>query len=297
MKILVTGGSGMLGKHLQKIYPKAIFISSKDYNLTKESDVDSMYSNYNPDVVIHAAARVGGILDNINRPAEYFEDNVLMNTLLLKYAYKFKVKRFIAILSTCIYPDTNFRYPMLEEDLFLGPPTPTNFSYGYAKRAMAVQIDAYNKQYGTQYNYLIPCNLYSEYDNFLNEEKSHFITSLIKKLKLAVENNQTEIELYGTGKPLRQFMYAGDLAQIIKLTIDNGILDNFNVANEENLSIEQMALLAIESLNLNLKLTYKPNTPDGQYRKDVSVEKLKTHFPNFNFTSLKEGIQKIYNQL
>lgn len=297
MKILVTGGSGMLGKHLQKIYPKAIFISSKDYNLTKESDVDSMYSNYNPDVVIHAAARVGGILDNINRPAEYFEDNVLMNTLLLKYAYKFKVKRFIAILSTCIYPDTNFRYPMLEEDLFLGPPTPTNFSYGYAKRAMAVQIDAYNKQYGTQYNYLIPCNLYSEYDNFLNEEKSHFITSLIKKIKLAVENNQTEIELYGTGKPLRQFMYAGDLAQIIKLTIDNDVLDNFNVANEENLSIEQMALLAIESLNLNLKLTYKPNTPDGQYRKDVSVEKLKTHFPNFNFTSLKEGIQKIYNQL
>jgi GDP-L-fucose synthase len=297
MKILVTGGSGMLGKHLQKIYPKAIFISSKDYNLTKESDVDSMYSNYNPDVVIHAAARVGGILDNINHPAEYFEDNVLMNTLLLKYAYKFKVKRFIAILSTCIYPDTNFRYPMLEEDLFLGPPTPTNFSYGYAKRAMAVQIDAYNKQYGTQYNYLIPCNLYSEYDNFLNEEKSHFITSLIKKIKLAVENNQTEIELYGTGKPLRQFMYAGDLAQIIKLTIDNGILDNFNVANEENLSIEQMALLAIESLNLNLKLTYKPNTPDGQYRKDVNIEKLKTYFPNFYFTSLKDGIQKIYNQL
>ena len=297
MKILVTGGSGMLGKHLQKIYPKAIFISSKDYNLTKESDVDSMYSNYNPDVVIHAAARVGGILDNINHPAEYFEDNVLMNTLLLKYAYKFKVKRFIAILSTCIYPDTNFRYPMLEEDLFLGPPTPTNFSYGYAKRAMAVQIDAYNKQYGTQYNYLIPCNLYSEYDNFLNEEKSHFITSLIKKIKLAVENNQTEIELYGTGKPLRQFMYAGDLAQIIKLTIDNGILDNFNVANEENLSIEQMALLAIESLNLNLKLTYKPNTPEGQYRKDVNIEKLKTYFPNFYFTSLKDGIQKIYNQL
>jgi GDP-L-fucose synthase len=297
MKILVTGGSGMLGKHLQELYPDAIFISSKKYDLTRESEVESMYNYYSPDIVIHAAAKVGGIIDNINKPAEYFEDNILMNTLLLKYAYKFKTKRFIAILSTCIYPDVNFRYPMLEEDMFLGPPTTTNFSYGYAKRAMAVQIDSYNKQYGTSYNYLIPCNLYSEYDNFYNEEKSHFITSLLKKIKLAVENNQTEIELYGTGKPLRQFMYAQDLAKIIKLSIDNNIIDNFNVANEENLSIEQMALLAIESLGLNLKIVYKPNTPDGQYRKDVSIEKLKTYFPHFNFISLKEGIQKIYNQL
>jgi len=297
MKILVTGGSGMLGKHLQKLYPNAIFISSKQYNLTIESEVKSMYNFYSPDVVIHAAAKVGGIIDNINKPAEYFEDNILMNTLLLKYAYKFQTKRFIAILSTCIYPDVNFRYPMLEEDMFLGPPTATNFSYGYAKRAMAVQIDSYNKQYGTSYNYIIPCNLYSEYDNFHNEEKSHFITSLLKKIKLAVENNQTEIELYGTGKPLRQFIYAQDLAKIIKLSIDNNIIDNFNVANEENLSIEQIALLAIESLGLNLKIVYKPNTPDGQYRKDVSIEKLKTYFPYFNFISLKEGIQKIYNQL
>ena len=149
MKILVTGGSGMLGKHLQKLYPNAIFISSKQYDLTIESEVESMYNFYSPDVVIHAAAKVGGIIDNINKPAEYFEDNILMNTLLLKYAYKFQTKRFIAILSTCIYPDVNFRYPMLEEDMFLGPPTTTNFSYGYAKRAMAVQIDSYNKQYGT----------------------------------------------------------------------------------------------------------------------------------------------------
>ena len=92
MKILVTGGSGMLGKHLQKLYPNAIFISSKQYDLTIESEVESMYNFYSPDVVIHAAAKVGGIIDNINKPAEYFEDNILMNTLLLKYAYKFQTK-------------------------------------------------------------------------------------------------------------------------------------------------------------------------------------------------------------
>ena len=297
MKILVTGGSGMLGKHLKELYPDAIFISSRDYNLVKECEVKAMFKYHQPDIVIHAAAKVGGILDNINRPAEYFEDNVLMNTLLIKYSHKYNIKRFIGILSTCIYPDINYRYPMLEEDMFLGPPTLTNFSYGYAKRAMAVQIDAYNQQYGTNYNYLIPCNLYSEYDNFENENKSHFLTALLKKIKLAEESNSTTIELFGTGKPQRQFMYSGDLAQIIKLSIDNDIYANLNVATEENLTIEEMALTAINCLNPKLEIQYKPNTPDGQLRKDVSIQKFKKYFPEFKFTTLEEGIKKVYSKL
>lgn len=297
MKILITGGSGMLGKHLRELYPDAIFISSKDYNLVREHEVEAMFRYHQPDIVIHAAARVGGIIDNINRPAEYFDDNVLMNTLILKYAYKYNVQRLIGILSTCIYPDVNYRYPMQEEDMFLGPPTPTNFSYGYAKRAMAVQIDAYNQQYGTKYNYLIPCNLYSEYDNFENESKSHFLTALLKKIKLAEESKSGVIELFGTGKPQRQFMYAGDLTQIIKLSIDNNIYANLNVATEENLTIEEMALTAIKCLSPEIKIQYKPNTPDGQLRKDVCVRKLKEHFPEFSFTTLEEGIKKVYNKL
>ena len=127
-KILITGGSGLLGKHLQEVLPTATFISSKDYDLTSEKEVKQMYLDTKPDIVIHLAARVGGIIDSIENPVEFFEENVLMNTFILKYAYINNVKNFIGILSTCIYPDVNHRYPMPEEDMFLGPPPKTNFS-------------------------------------------------------------------------------------------------------------------------------------------------------------------------
>ena len=135
-KIVVTGGSGLVGKALKKYLPNAVYLSSKDFNLTIEEEVKSMYLKYKPDTVIHLAAKVGGIIDNITKPAEYFTDNVLMNTLLVEYAHKFNVKRFIGILSTCIYPDVVEKYPMKESDLHLGPPTITNFSYGYASRIL-----------------------------------------------------------------------------------------------------------------------------------------------------------------
>src|SRR5260221_114273 len=152
-KILVTGGSGMVGQSLKKIMPNAIYLSSRHCDLTDSESVDAMLNYYQPDTIVHLAAKVGGIIDNINKPAEYFTDNILMNTLLMDLAYKKGIKRFVGILSTCIYPDylnvENF-YPMKEEQLHDGPPTSTNFSYGYAKRCLAVQTDAYNKQYGTK---------------------------------------------------------------------------------------------------------------------------------------------------
>jgi len=141
-KILVTGGSGMVGNSLQKFLPDAIYISSKDYDLTNESDVISMFEKYKPNIVVHLAAKVGGIIDNIEKPYEYFVENIRMNTYMVEHSYKNGVEQFIGILSTCIYPDTVDSYPMKEEDLHLGPPTITNFSYGYAKRCLAVQIEA-----------------------------------------------------------------------------------------------------------------------------------------------------------
>jgi GDP-L-fucose synthase len=182
---------------------------------------------------------------------------------------------------------------MKEEDMFLGPPTNSNFSYGYAKRCMAVQIDAYNKQYGTKYNYLIPCNLYSEYDNFNNESKMHFMTALLKKIK----TSDKTLNLLGTGKPLRQFMYAGDLARIIKKVIDNNIIGSFNVATSENLSINEMANISLNVLNKNLKIKYSKPELDGQFRKDVSNEKLLNYIPDFKFTSFEEGIKKVYDKI
>jgi len=293
-KILVTGGSGLVGKYLQKILPDATYLSSKDCDLRDQRQVYDLFDALKPTTVIHLAAKVGGIKDNIAKPAEYFEDNILMNTNLLKVSYEYGVKQFIGVLSTCIYPDKVDNYPMKEEDMFLGPPTPTNFSYGYAKRSLAVQIDAYNKQYGTEYSYLIPCNLYGEHDNFENESKMHFITALLHKIKNAKDN---QIELLGTGKPLRQFMYAGDFASIIKYVIEKNITHSFNVAPDFNYSIDEMAKIAIKATKPELTIKYSNPELDGQYRKDVDNLKLRSYIPDFEFTPLEEGLIKSYNNL
>ena len=294
MKIVVTGGSGLVGKSLKKLIPNAVYLSSKDFNLTNENSVKNMYLKYRPEVVIHLAAKVGGILDNLNKPADFFTENVLMNTLMVDYARKSNVKRFIGILSTCIYPDVMDTYPMKEEDLHSGPPTLTNFSYGYAKRSLAVQIEAYNKQYNTKYQYLTPCNLYGVGDKD-HESNSHFITSLVKKIFDAKQNNKKSITLFGDGSPLRQFMFANDFAKIIHYVITNEIYDSFNVAGNENLTIKDMANIALNSCDAeHLAINWDLSKPNGQHRKDVSIEKLKYLLPNFSPLNLSEGIKLVY---
>ena len=289
--ILVTGGSGLVGKHLQDILPDATYISSTDYDLTDLQQVRDMMNEYKPNSVIHLAARVGGIIDNINHPVDYLEENVLMNTNVLKACHEFDVEKVIAILSTCIYPDVVDTYPMREEDLFNGPPTETNFSYGFAKRCMAAHIDSYRKQYDKKWSYLIPCNLYGEYDKY-EEHHSHFVSALIRKIYEA--NNQ--IELWGTGKPLRQFMYGGDLARVIKYILDNDIVDSFNVAPEEVYSINEIAKIGKKAcLKEKLVVNYDNDKPDGQYRKDVDSSKLLSVLKDFEFTTLEEGIKKVYD--
>ena len=294
MRILVTGGSGMVGKHLKEILPDAIYISSKDGDLRDPVFVRWLLSSYTPDVVIHLAARVGGIKDNISKPVDYFNDNILINTNVLKYSHEYNVKRFIGILSTCIYPSVVNKYPMTEEDLFLGPPPKTNFTYAYSKRCLAVAIDAYNKQYNTKYNYLTACNLYSEHDDFNNLDKMHFITSLLYKIKNCKDN---QINLLGTGNPLRQFMYAGDLAQVIKLVIEKDIYESFNVATRENLSIKEMANKAVSILSKDIEINFKNPELDGEFRKDVSSDLMLKYLPNFEFTKFNQGIKKVYDKI
>ena len=296
-KILVTGGSGMVGRSLKDILPNATYLSSKDCDLINQSEVNGLIKYNNYDIVIHLAAKVGGIMDNIKNPADYFEDNVLMNTNLLKACKDNGVERFIGILSTCIYPDKVETYPMTEDMLHMGPPSPTNFSYGYAKRSLAVQIEAYNQQYRTKYQYLTPCNLYGQYDKW--GENSHFVAALIKKIMFAATNGESTVQLFGTGKPLRQFMHSDDLAYIIKYCIDNNIYDSFNVATEENISINDIAEIArpIVGAGVVNEFSYDPDKPDGQYRKDVSIEKMQSIIPHFKPITLKEGIQRTFDYL
>lgn len=292
-KILVTGGSGLVGRHLKEILPEATYISSSDYDLRSESDVSRLCAQ-GWDHIVHLAARVGGIIENISFPAEFIEQNLLMNTLLLKYARLNDVPRLTAILSTCIYPDVYPQYPLYETDLHKGEPQKTNFPYAVAKRALAVQIDAYAAQYGLKYNYLIPCNLYGEFDK-VDERRSHYLTALLGKIVKAEREGVRTIKLLGTGKPLRQFMYGGDLARAIRKCIDEEISESFNVAVSENRSIREIAEIALDACGkTDFTLEFDGTSPDGQYRKDVSNAKMLSLIPNFNFTSLHVGIEKVY---
>ena len=291
MKILVTGGNGLVGKHLQDILPDAVYVSSKDYDLTKDYNVREMLSSEKPDIVIHLAARVGGLLDNINHPVDYIEENILINTNVLRFCHQYNVSKVISILSTCIYPDVVDTYPMKEEILFQGPPPPDNFAYAMSKRCMATQMDSYVKQHNKQWSYLIPCNLYGEYDKY-EEHHSHFVSALIKKIHEAKDS----VEIWGTGKPLRQFMYAGDLARVIKYMIDNDVVDNFNVAPDYVHSIKEITKIGMESCDKgDLNIVYDNTKPDGQYRKDVDSSKLISVMKDFKFTSLEEGIRRVYD--
>ena len=294
-KILVTGGTGMVGKYLQDILPEAVYIGSKDFDLRNKNEVRDMFKQHKPTNVIHLGAKVGGILENLAYPGDFYNDNTLINTNVLMEAKNNNTKRFTAILSTCMYPDVVDTYPMTEKDIHKGPPSFANFSYGFTKRSLSVAIDAYNKQYDTEYNYLIPCNLYGEYDHFDDPEKCHFITALIRKI-IDAENNKTNtINLFGTGTPLRQFMHAGDLARAIKLVIENDITESFNVATPEENSIKDMAKIAIDVLDKNMGVVFDSTKPDGQHRKTVSCQKMLNNIEGFKFTPLKEGIEKVYN--
>jgi len=293
-KIIVTGGSGMVGKSLQKILPEAIYLSSSDYDLRDKDEIIKMLNTYRPDIIIHLAARVGGIVDNITHPVEYFNDNLLMNTLLLKYSYEFGVERIISMLSACIFPDVVNSYPMKEDVIHEGPPTPTNFSYAYAKRCLLVQSDTYNKKCNTKYQCLIPCNLYGEYDKY--GDNSHFVAALLKKIIIAKNNGEKEINLLGTGIAMRQFMYSDDLAWVIKYCMDNDVYENLNVATEELLTIKEMTDIILEICNASdFKVNWDSKYPDGQLRRDLKIDRLRELAPDFKITPFREGVKKTYD--
>jgi GDP-L-fucose synthase len=294
MKILVTGGTSTVGKHLKQILPQAIYHSSKDCDLTDYNQTLKIFKDISPNIVIHLAGLVGGIQDNINRPVDYLEQNLLINTNVIKASYKTNVNKLIALSSTCSYPDKVDNYPMTEEDTFQGPPSPTNFGYAYSKRCMISLIEAYNKQYNTNYCYITPSNLYSELDTN-KQMKAHYVTALIDKIIEQDLIGGTTINLLGTGKPLRQFTYAGDVADIIKIMVNNNVNKSFNVSNPETYSINELADIALKTLNKShWNIIYSSPELDGQYRKDVSIAKMNKILPNFTFTKFTDGIKKVY---
>ena len=296
-KILVTGGTGLIGKYLQKEMPNAIYVGSSDYDLTKNEEVTKMFKKIQPKIVIHLAALVGGVHHNIEEPVKYFEENVLMNTFVLKESYRFNVKRFTGMLSSCIYPDKILDYPIKEKQLIEGAPHQDLFSYSYAKRCLAIQVDMYNKKYNTKYNYLIPCNLYGEFDKF-DAIRGHFVGALINKIIIAKNSKKNFIELFGDGKPLRQFMHARDLAKVIYNMIEEEKYLNMNIASDENYTIDTIAKIALKVCDAeHLEIKYNSNKPNGQMRKDIDTSIFKKEFSNIKLIRLSDGIKEIYEKL
>ena len=292
MKVLVTGGSGFLGKRLKIYKPDWIYISSKDYDLTNTKETKRMFEDIRPDAVVHLAARVGGIKDNVENQALFFYQNVMMNTNIIHEAYLSGVSRVLSSLSTCAFPDKLEHYPFSEKDFYKGTPTETNFSYGYSKRMLHVQSVAYRKQYGMNYSAFCPSNLYGPGDHF-GDEGSHFVASLVHKFANFCDNKI--IDLWGTGMPLRQQLYVDDLCEIIPLLLEKHNSDiPLIVAPNENLSIREMsqAITEVEN-NKSVSFTFNGKL-DGQYRKDGDNSMFLDLVGGYNFTSFKEGIEKTY---
>lgn len=286
-KILVTGGRGLVGSEF--IGDRYFKPSSKEYDLTdKDQTYRLMLKNF--DGIIHCAAKVGGIGGNMNYKGEFFYDNIMMNTNIIEGARLSKVKNLVAFLSTCIFPD-NIDYPLNEKKIHLGPPHSSNDAYAYSKRMVDVQIRAYKEQYGLNYKSVIPSNIYGPNDNY-DIINGHVIPSLIHKCYLAREN-KTPLTIWGSGKPLREFIYSKDVAKLTEW-----VLYNYNetepiiLSTSEEISIRDVVDMIVEIMNFKNNVIFDDSKPDGQFRKPSDNHKIKKYLPNFKFTPLYDGLKE-----
>jgi GDP-L-fucose synthase len=294
-KILVTGGSGLVGsaiKSISTLYPsyEFIFLSSKECDLTCWEQTSNYFNKLKPDYVIHLAANVGGLFKNMKYKVDMLESNLTINSNVLKASHNIKVKKLIACLSTCIFPDKT-TYPINESMLHLGPPHNSNDAYAYAKRILEIQCRAYREQYDDNFVCVIPTNIYGPHDNF-NLDDAHVIPALIHKCYLAKKSN-SPFEIAGTGKPLRQFIYSEDLARLIMFVLESysdpkPIILSVDELNE--VSIRDLVIKISEELDYN-NILWNESKSDGQYKKTADNSKLKSLI-NFNFTELNEGLKK-----
>lgn len=288
MCILFTGGSGFLGKTFQDNNFEAVYLSSKDVDLIDKDSVFSYFDSKKPTCIIHAANKVGGILKNATSLYTFYYDNLLMNTNVIDYCARKNVK-LIMFNSTCAYPKWSSLYPMTEEMIHDGLPEQTNLGYAYSKRVADIQLWAAEKELNYK-NYLVLylSNLYGKRDHYFSED-SHFVASFISKIFTTKED---VIELYGTGKPLRQFTYSDDVVKVVNQSLKINLTGRYNVANPENLSIKDMAEIMLECFSIDKKLKFNQKL-DGVFRKDVSSEKLLSVMPDIKFTSFEKGIKEL----
>jgi len=297
--ILVTGGSGLVGKGIQHAVETTekrdneewVFLTSKDGNLLDLKETQALFEKYKPTHVIHLAALVGGLFANMKANLDFFRHNMQMNDNVLSCSHKYGIKKVVSCLSTCIFPDKT-TYPIDEKMVHNGPPHDSNFGYSYAKRMLDVMNRGYAEQHGAKFTSIIPCNVFGPHDNF-NIQNGHVIPGLIHKAYNAKRDGQP-FEIWGTGKPLRQFIYSLDLGRLFVWAIReyeeiSPII--FSVDEADEISIGDVSKLVLKSMKFEGEVKYLSDKADGQFKKTASNQKLRTYLPDFKFTPIEQAIE------
>jgi len=295
-KILVTGAQGFLGYHmlpvLQHAFPAAevVGVGRQAYDLLDAEAVQRMFKDIQPDAVVHLAAKSGGILDNRQRPADYFYQNLAMNTAVLHEAFRAGVKKLLTLMGGCSYPAKALS-PIGEDQMWNGFPQIDSAGYSMAKKMLLVQSWAYRQQHGFNSVVLVPGNVYGEGDNF-NLTQAHVIPALLRKYLEAQERGQPEIVAFGTGRPTRDFVYAGDVAATIPWFLQNyDRSEPINISSGTRITIKELAETIKTVTGYQGRIVWDATQPDGQMDKIYDVARL--HALGLTCpTSLREGLQK-----
>jgi len=290
-KVLITGATGMVGQAVvRQLADKCeyIGIGSKDCNLLRYEEVDAFIQQHKPTKIIHLAAKVGGVKANTDYVADFFNENILINTNVLMAAHKNGVNDIVSLLSTCVYPDKDWvEYPLSEEQLHIGPPHDSNFGYAYAKRMLEVQSRAYRQQHNRNYKCAIPNNIFGFGDNF-HLESGHVAPAVIRKIYEA-KMSDTVPTFWGDGSSLREFTFADDIAAcLVKMTFDTNNSNILcNIGTDEEVSIKDLVMMVCEIYDYNGPIVWDETKPAGQHRKPS-----KKQYIQHTYKPLYEGLKE-----
>lgn len=293
-RVLVTGGSGFLGSHvcerLAALGVEPVVPRSEQYDLTREADVERLYEEHSPQIVIHLAARVGGIGANRNNPGAYWYDNLMMGALMLEHGRRAGVEKFVQLGTICSYPKFT-PIPFREENLWDGYPEETNAPYGIAKKSLLAGAQGYREQYGMDTVFVMPVNLYGPRDNF-DLESSHVIPALIRKMIEARERGEN-VTLWGDGSPSREFLFVDDCARAILLATERyDSSEPVNIGAGFEITIKDLAELIARATGFDGEIEWDTSKPGGQPRRKLDTQRAREAFGFTAEVGFEDGVAR-----